>query len=286
MGVNAARLHCPQRRVPRYAVEPYAKADTLTGAAGYMALVLAEAVAGACAFLWLTPLWNEVKRGFFTLATSILFVVALAAWLSTRAAQIPGDDAGQWSATLALAAAAASGMAFVLMLAKRHLLARTAGIVGVAASLATLVAMAGTARQSFAIAVFQLLAGAAFLGSITDGLLLGHWYLTDRGLSRGPINRFTTAMVVAVVIEGAAIVSSGFEGVESSASLNPLLTAGALAPWIALGMVVATLLIALLTRATLQGERASAVQSATGFYYLAVVTAFTAEVAVKTRFLA
>jgi hypothetical protein len=27
------------------------------------------------------------------------------------------------------------------------------------------------------------------------------------------------------------------------------------------------------------------VQSATGFYYLAVVTAFTAEVAVKTRFL-
>jgi hypothetical protein len=35
----------------------------------------------------------------------------------------------------------------------------------------------------------------------------------------------------------------------------------------------------------LKGERASAVQSATGFYYLAVVTAFTAEVAVKTRFL-
>ena len=50
-------------------------------------------------------------------------------------------------------------------------------------------------------------------------------------------------------------------------------------------MVLATFLIALLTRAALKGERASAVQSATGFYYLAVVTAFTAEVAVKTRFL-
>ena len=34
-----------------------------------------------------------------------------------------------------------------------------------------------------------------------------------------------------------------------------------------------------------RATRASAVQSATGFYYLAVVTAFTAEVAVKTRFL-
>jgi hypothetical protein len=50
-------------------------------------------------------------------------------------------------------------------------------------------------------------------------------------------------------------------------------------------MVVATLLIALLTRAALRGQRASAVQSATGFYYLAVVTAYTAEVAAKTRFL-
>ncbi|MEX1262658.1 MAG: hypothetical protein WEE66_01790 [Actinomycetota bacterium] len=258
----------------------------MTGAAGYMALVLAEVVAGACVFLWLTPLWNEVKRGFFTLTSAILLVVALAAWLSTRAAQVAGDGAGRWSVTLALATAAAIGIAFVLMLAKRHLPARVAGIAGTVASIATLVATAGAARQSFLIALFQLLVGAAFLGSITDGLLLGHWYLTDRGLNRGPINRFTTVMVAAVVIEAGAIVTSGFEGVESSASLNPLLTAGALAPWIALGMVIATLLIALLTRATLRGERASAVQSATGFYYLAVVTAFTAEVAVKTRFLA
>ena len=258
----------------------------MTGAAGYMALVLAEAVAGACAFLWLTPLWHEVKRRFFTLTSAILLVVALATWLSMRAAQVAGDDAGRWSATLALATTAAIGVTFVLMLAKRHLPARLSGVVSVVCSIAMLVAMAGAGRQSFPLALFQLLVGAAFLGSITDGLLLGHWYLTDRGLSREPINRFTTAMVVAVVIEAAAIFTSGFGGVESSASLNPLLTAGALAPWIALGMVVATLLIALLTRATLKGERASAVQSATGFYYLAVVTAFTAEVAVKTRFLA
>jgi hypothetical protein len=95
----------------------------------------------------------------------------------------------------------------------------------------------------------------------------------------------TTAMLVAVVVQIVAILTAGFGGVESSASLNPLLTAGALAPWIALGMVVATLLIALLTRAALRGQRASAVQSATGFYYLAVVTAYTAEVAAKTRFL-
>ncbi len=257
----------------------------MTGAAGYMALVLAEAVAGSLAFLWLTPLWNEVKRGFFTLTTGILLVLAASSWLSARAAEVAGDDAGRWSARLAGVTAGAVGLSFLLMLAKRHLPARIVGWAGVGVATATLVAMAGTGRQAFPIALFQLLAGAAFLGSITDGLLLGHWYLTDRGLSRGPIDRMTTATLVAVVVQIVAILTAGFGGVESSASLNPLLTAGALAPWIALGMVVATLLIALLTRAALRGQRASAVQSATGFYYLAVVTAYTAEVAAKTRFL-
>jgi hypothetical protein len=257
----------------------------MTGAAGYMALVLAQAVAGSLAFLWLTPLWSEVKRGFFTLTAGIVLVLAGSSWLSARAAEVAGDDAGRWSARLAAVTAGAVGLSFLLMLAKRHLPARIVGWAGVGVATATLVAMAGTGRQAFPIALFQLLAGAAFLGSITDGLLLGHWYLTDRGLSRGPIDRMTTAMLVAVVVQIVAIFTAGFGGVESSASLNPLLTAGALAPWIALGMVVATLLIALLTRAALRGQRASAVQSATGFYYLAVVTAYTAEVAAKTRFL-
>ena len=36
---------------------------------------------------------------------------------------------------------------------------------------------------------------------------------------------------------------------------------------------------------TLRGTRPSAVQSATGFFYLAVITAFTAELAAKVRFL-
>jgi hypothetical protein len=145
--------------------------------------------------------------------------------------------------------------------------------------------IAGTGRQSFALALFQLAAGAALLGASTDGLLLGHWYLTDRKLPRRPIDRVTTVLLVSVCAAAIAVISAGFSGVEASTAINPLLTVGALAPWIALGMVAATGLIAGFIKAVLKGERASAVQSATGFYYLAVVTAFTAEVAVKTRFL-
>ncbi len=145
--------------------------------------------------------------------------------------------------------------------------------------------MGGAGRQSLGLAVFQLAAGAALLGASTDGLLLGHWYLTDRKLPRRPIDRMTTALLASVVAAAVAVISAGFAGVETSTAINPLLTVGALAPWIALGMVAATGLIAGFVNAVLKGERASAVQSATGFYYLAVVTAFTAEVAVKTRFL-
>jgi hypothetical protein len=257
----------------------------VTGSAGVMALVLAETVAGAGAFLWLTPLWGEVKRGYFTLSGVLLTPLAFAAWWAASAGVIRGDAAGTWSVRLALASLLATAAWTVLQLLKAAVPARAVGFASVPVALVVLVAMAATGRQAYPIALFELLAGAAFLGSVLDGLLLGHWYLTDRGLSRGPINRATTIMIVSVAIEAVAVIAAGFGGIGSSTAFNPLLTAGALAPWIALGMVGTTALIAVLVKAALRGERASAVQSATGFFYLAVVTAFTAEVAVKVRFL-
>src|SRR4029078_6630318 len=143
---------------------------------------------------------------------------------------------------------------------------------------------ATTGRQSFAICLFQLSAGAAFLGSAYSALFLGHWYLTDRKLSRTPINRFTVVLIVATLVEAAAIATGGFSGSASSQAFNPLLTSGGLAPWIAIGMTVATLLIAVMARAALKGERATAVQCATGFFHRPLVRACAARVAVKTRF--
>jgi hypothetical protein len=141
------------------------------------------------------------------------------------------------------------------------------------------------------IAFFQLLAGAVFTGAVLDGLLLGHWYLTDRKLPRGPINRMTWALLWAVGIEAIAVIMGGFGSFGSptdsgvSASLSPIFTLAGVASWIAIGMVGTTALIALFIKATLRGERPTAVQSATGFFYLAVITAFTAELAAKVKFL-
>jgi hypothetical protein len=257
----------------------------VTGSAGVMSLVLAGTVAGSAAFLWYTPLWREVKRGYFTLTGVILTIVAFAAWRAAAAGAIAGDTAGTWSVRLTLASLLVTAVWTALQLLKRNPVARIVGFVSVPTAIAPLVAMAATGRQHEALALFELVAGAAFLGSVLDGLLLGHWYLTDRGLSRTPIDRTTRIMLVCVIVEAIAVIAGGFSGVGSSQAFNPLLTAGALAPWIALGMVGTTALIAVMVKATLRGTRASAVQSATGFFYLAVVTAFTAEVAVKVRFL-
>jgi hypothetical protein len=262
------------------------EARNVTGVAGVMALVLAEGVAGATALLWLTPLWDEVKRGFFKLLGAILSVLAALTWMSVDAATVARSPSAGPLRLSALVAAGVTVVWTVLLFMRRPSAARVIGFLSVPGWLGVLLWMGGAGRQSTVLALFQLAAGAALLGAATDGLLLGHWYLTDRKLTRRPIERTTSILSVSVAVAAVAVVSAGFSGVEDSTSINPLLTAGALAPWIALGMVAATALIAVLVKAVLKGERASAVQSATGFYYLAVVTAFTAEVAVKTRFLA
>jgi hypothetical protein len=258
----------------------------VTGVAGVLALVLAETVAGAATLTWISPLWNETKRSYFTL-WSVLATVLFAwpAWFAASSGAVSGDTTGGWATRLALAAAVLGTVTAIAFLVRQPTVGRVLGIVSVPVSLAVLAVMAATGRQAYLVSLFQLAAGAAFLGAAYDGLFLGHWYLTDRKLTRRPIDRATLALIVATGVELVAIATSGFGGTPSSAQLNPLLTAGALAPWVAIGMAAATLLIAVVVRAALRSERASAVQSATGFYYLAVVTAFTAEIAVKTRFL-
>src|SRR5437763_13071143 len=103
--------------------------------------------------------------------------------------------------------------------------------------LALLVALAGTADEAFCRAFLQLLAGALFMGAVIDGLLLGHWYLTDRKLSRAPINRIALALIGAVVLESAAVMAGRFGPNRGNRQFSALLTAAGLAPWVALGMI-------------------------------------------------
>jgi len=263
----------------------------VSGPAGVMALVLAETAAGAAALLFLQPLWNEVRRGFFYLTGAVVVVVAL----GTAGAGVAGYDAthaaqGRLAVGLAMALGAATLAWLALLLFRAHAFGRILGLATVPLSVAMLFAFARLADEPLLVSFFQLLGGALFTGAVLDGLLLGHWYLTDRRLTRGPINRMATLLIAAVLVEAVALVAGGVgasnePGNAASAGFNPLLTVAGSATWIALGMVAITGLIAVFIRLALRGTRPTAVQGATGFFYLAVITAFTGELAAKIRFL-
>jgi hypothetical protein len=256
----------------------------MRGPSGVLALVLAETAAGAAAVLWIAPLWGAVKRGFFILAGAVAFVCALLAALSLSAAT--PDGPARFAERATATTAAILGLSLIALLFRLNLPARLLGLLSIPASATMLAGLASLGGSSFGVALFQLVAGAAFMGAVTDGLLLGHWYLTDRRLSREHIQRLSLLMVVAVVVEAAAIASSGFGGTPAPATgFSVILSVAGLTTWLALGMAAATALIAVLIRASLKGTRSRAVQSATGFFYLAVITAFTAEMAAKIAFL-
>jgi hypothetical protein len=263
----------------------------MEGPSATVALVLAEAAFGATALLWLGGLWGSVKRGFFVLAASSVVALAL---LSTLAAASTVNREGHPSieniALLAFSAFSASlGLSLAAFLLKADRTARILGWLAIPAGIVLLFVLAEMAdgpSLGFPAALAQLLAGAAFVGAVLLGLLLGHWYLTDRRLPREHIRRFSTVLLVAVGIEAVALAAFGLGGGASEASgFSVILGVSGLTTWLALGMVACTGLIAFLIRATLRGESSRAVQGATGFFYLAVITAFTAEMAAKVGFL-
>ncbi|MCA1727647.1 MAG: hypothetical protein LC722_08380 [Actinobacteria bacterium] len=255
----------------------------MKGPAGVLALVLVETAAGGALFLWLAPLWGTVRRGFFVLTGAILAAIGLAAAGASAAAAPAG--ASRSPQLLALALTGATVLWTLLLGFRQDRVGRWIGLATVPLSLAAILAFAASGGGSRAATVFQLAAGTAFMGAVMDGLLLGHWYLVDRGLSRKPINFYAIALLVAVAFETVAVAMEGFGQIQAGSQFSSLLSAAGVASYLAVGMVLATGLIAVMIRLTLRGDRPSAVQAATGFFYLAVITAFAGELAAKIRFL-
>ena len=57
-----------------------------------------------------------------------------------------------------------------------------------------LIAAAVDAGGNTIVALLRTLIGAAFIGAISDGMLLGHWYLVQPGLPRRLLNEMVTAL--------------------------------------------------------------------------------------------
>jgi hypothetical protein len=124
----------------------------------------------------------------------------------------------------------------------------------------------------YPLAAARLVVGALFLGSVTDAMLLGHWYLVQPGLRRDPLNELVAWTLLVWPFEVALwLWPTGMVQV-----LNRTVDDGygGLVGWIWVVCAVTTVGLVLATRAALRERSYSAVMAATGLLYLAILTAF------------
>ena len=266
------------------------------------ATLLVGWAAGGWFFLWVTTRRREVGLGYSWLMRGIF--VALAAG-SLAAALVSEPTWSRDGATLAFIAA---GMAAAAVSVVRRSAgtrgqragverrsARVAGMTGIdraeprfdasapefppgldlaAAAVGLLATLLGAiaAAGPAGLAVARTLVGALFCGAVLNAMLLGHWYLVQPGLARGPLLQMIRAAAVLWVPE--TIVMLWPTGMVSV--LNGAIDDGynGLLGWFWVASTVTTLLLVAVARAALRERQYSAVMAATGLVYLAIVTAF------------
>lgn len=135
-----------------------------------------------------------------------------------------------------------------------------------------LVIAADVGGGPFALSLLRLLAGAAFLGAVTDAMLLGHWYLVQPGLGRGPLLELVRWTAITWPVEVVAmLLPTGMFSVFSGTIDDGY---GGILGWFWLACAVTTIGLVYVTRAALRERYYSAVMAATGLLYLAILTAF------------
>ncbi len=127
--------------------------------------------------------------------------------------------------------------------------------------------------------VARMLVGAAFLGAVSDAMLLGHWYLVQPGMSRAPLLelvKWTGALWLPEVL--LLLVPTGM-----ISSLNGSIPDGydGLLGWFWVACVLATIVLVYVTWLALKEPQYSAVMAATGLLYLAILTAFGVDIVAR-----
>jgi hypothetical protein len=123
-----------------------------------------------------------------------------------------------------------------------------------------------------AVSVLRVVVGAAFLGAVTDAMLLGHWYLVQPGLPRRHLNELVGALGVIWPVEVLVmLLPTGMVSVWSGAVDDGW---GGVLGWFWGACALTTGVLVRVTVAALRERQYSAVMAATGLLYLAILTAF------------
>jgi hypothetical protein len=273
------------------------------------ATVLLQWATGGLFFLWFTTRRREVGLGYGwllrgtylvmaagSLACGLSFgvvpvreaasagvvaatVAALAASIAMRAAGVSGAEAEHDRRSARVAQMTGIQRADVAAEPVRRavrefppaldLVAPAMGVIGLVAAG---IDAADHDSSRLVVSLLRTLAGAAFLGAVTDAMLLGHWYLVQPGLPRRHLNELVRALGVVWPIEVVALLlPTGMLAVwsgEVDDGWNGTLG------WFWGACAVTTIVLVFVTRAALRERYYSAVMAATGLLYLAILTAF------------
>jgi hypothetical protein len=266
------------------------------------ATVLLQWAVGGLAFLWVTTRRREVGLGYGWLLRGTYGLMAVAAVAVGLAFDpVPVREAA------GIAVAVATAVALVVSVARRRAgvagqrdlverrSSRVAAMTGIDRDeqtfdrstpefppgldlVAPLVGVVGLVAAGIAagdpapLSVARVLVGAAFLGVVSDAMLLGHWYLVQPGLPRAPLLELVRwtgwlwplELLVLLWPTGMISVLNG----DIDDGYNGLLG------WFWVACTVATIVLVVVTRAALKERQYSAVMAATGLLYLAILTAF------------
>lgn len=145
------------------------------------------------------------------------------------------------------------------------LIAPAIGLVGLVA--------AGVAAGSPAwLQLSRVLVGAAFLGAVSDAMLLGHWYLTQPGLPRAPLLELVRILTFIWPLEVILLLVPTGMGSVLSGSIDDGYKG--MLGWFWVACAITTLVLCIVARLALRERYYSAVMAATGLLYLAILTAF------------
>jgi hypothetical protein len=247
------------------------------------ALVLLEWTVGWVAAAAWSQSWSVITRGHFRITAWGALLLGALALLALRPALSGVDRA----AVLPLAGGlVVAVLAYVAVQYSRTdlpgvVVGAGAGLIGAAGLSAAATLISGWPA---AFAAAQLLVGAVLLGAVTNGMMLGHWYLNQPGLKPWALARLTGLAL-------AAVAGSLLLGLAGAARLTDASTTGA-----ALGIpgfgqsfgqffyVVWLALVAFTGAVVWMARRCikiRSIQSATGLYYVAILTAGVAEFMVR-----
>ncbi|MEM9712846.1 MAG: hypothetical protein AAGA17_11560 [Actinomycetota bacterium] len=267
------------------------------------ATVLLQWSAGGMFFLWITTRHRTVSLGYGWLMRGVYLVfAAIALWAGLVYDTIPLREA----ATIGLIATTATALVLSVVWRSAGVSGaraehdrrteRVAAMTGIERTVATatdepttpefppvldlvaaLIGLAGVLAAAFdsgdvALAIPRLLAGSLFLGAVSDAMLLGHWYLVQPGLERGPLIELVrwTGWIWPFEV-GFLLLPTGMISVLNGDIDDAY---GGMLGWFWVACAVFTIGLVFVTMAALRERYYSAVMAATGLLYLAILTAF------------